>query len=108
MVTPHLTKHASQRIKDRGISSEAIDLALTWGIPYQAGQGAMAYHLNRKAIQHAQFNLDEYDDESVELDPRSQCDLDHYCNVCVVMQRNSVLTVMHTSRPPRFWKECRY
>ena len=84
-----LTHHARRRMQQRGVPAAAIKTILAFGSPHYAGQGCVAYHIDRNAIQKAK---------------RNGYDISRLKNIaCIIAQGDVVVTVEHAPKKPKHW-----
>lgn len=57
-ISMHLTKHASQRLQMRGISHEAVELALRFGKRQRARGGCFRRTIRKRTIQKIQTHTE--------------------------------------------------
>ncbi len=85
-----LTHHARKRLQQRGIPETAISAIIEFGTRHHAGQGCMAYHVDRRALMYAKHNGKR---------------IDQYRNIaCIIAEGRIVVTVEHAPDKPKYWK----
>ena len=89
--TLRFTTHAVVRCQQRGFSEQAVELVVTHGQAYHAGDGARAYFLGTRAVVEAKrrhgINLDRWRGSAV-----------------IVSQDDAIVTVQRVTRPKRTWR----
>lgn len=86
-----LSKHATERMAQRGVSLDAIQFALSLGDLFTARAGCVAYYLSRKALSNAFLG--------VKAVPKRINNL-----AVVVSSDGCIVTVMRTEKPQFDWE----
>jgi len=84
------TRHAVQRMQQRGISAGKVQIVVRDGREYHVGDGRLAFHLNRRAVVRARTagrRVEGAQDISV-----------------ILTADGIVVTVQHMDRVPKMWR----
>lgn len=92
----HLSNHAKRQARRRGISMAMVKLAILYGDEYYAGKGSHAFLLSNRSIKTAL--------KRGHLNPRQAQALIEAARCCIVATNELIVTIMHTQKPPKFWR----